>query len=793
VDQQTRRQLEDRCVQDCAPACASACPVHVDVRAVAAAVGRGDATAALGAFTRSVPFPGIIAHVCDRPCEDVCTYGEIGTPIAIRAIERTCVEHGQRSPTAPDRRPRRSERVAVVGGGISGLTAAHDLARKGYPVTVLESADRLGGRLWRADRDYLPAPVIEADLGVLSALEIEVRLGTEIDVPVELLLGDYEAVYVATGPGHGAAIGLPLDDRGVVVDPVTFATPIEGIFAGGGLLWGSEMHSSITSISEGRRAAISIDRLLQEVSLTASRTGEGPYRSCLITSLEGIGAEPRIEMGHPDDGYEWYEAMLEGQRCLQCQCMECVKACQYLEDHGRYPKKYVREIYNNLSIVKGTRHANTFINSCSACGLCAEVCPTDIDMGAVVLEARRTMVDQGRMPPSAHDAALRDMELSNGDGFALAKSPPGSDRSDHVLFPGCQLPASSPHQVEQLFAHLTTSLPDDDVGLALGCCGAPARWAGRTDLFDATIDRWRQRFRAMGDPTVVLPCSSCFQVFSLALPEVEIVSLWELLDRDGMLPGPASPAPSGLAATSGGAAVTGEPPTVAIHDPCTTRHESGIHDSVRRLVDRLGLAVDELADSRERTTCCSYGGHQWLVDRSLSHRVIDRRIAESDADYVTYCAMCRDFFASRGKRTLHLLDLLFEPDLDARADRTGPGYSQRHANRARLKRGLLKEIWGEDMAGEERYEAIRVRMSEEVAARIEDRLILVEDLRGVIEHAERTGRRFRHQETGRFLACHRPATVTYWVEYRPDSDGAFEVVNAYSHRMEIPEAGRDPR
>jgi glutamate synthase (NADPH) small chain len=771
MDQKELRILEERCIQDCAPTCTSRCPVHVDVKAMTAAVGNGDVSAALATFMRSVPFPGIISHVCDRPCEDVCIYNNIGNSIAIRAIERTCVEHGQRPDGTKNRRPQRSERVAVIGGGISGLTTAHDLAKKGYQVTVFESGDRLGGSLWRAGRDYLPAEVIEADLEILPMLDVDIRLGVTIDMPIGTLVGDFDAIYVATGPGVAADLGLPRDDSGnVIVDPITFSTPIDGVFAGGGLLWGYEMHSSITSISEGRRAGISIDRFLQEVSLTASRSGEGPYESCLYTSLEEVEARPRIEMGHPDGGYEWYEALLEAQRCLQCECMECVKVCQYLEDYGKYPRKYVREIYNNLSIVQGTRHANKFINSCSTCGLCAEVCPTDVDMGEIVLDARRTMVEQGRMPPSAHDFALRDMQFSNGDKFAVAKNPPGTSTSTYVLFPGCQLSASSPQHVEKLYDHLTSQLPDEDVGLMLGCCGSPANWAGRAELFDATISHWNDELVAMGNPTVVLPCSSCFQVFKTALPDVEIVSLWELLDDRGIMP----------------EAAVGEPRTVSIHDPCTTRHETGIHDSIRRMVGNMGYEIDELKASREKTSCCSYGGHTWLANRDLSNRIIERRISENDADYVTYCAMCRDFFASKGKRTLHVLDLMFETDVEERAGRTGPGYSQRHENRARLKRKLLKEIWGETMAGDEQYESIILRLSDDVAARLDDRLILIEDIQRVIEYAERTGRRLANQETGHLLAYHRPDAVTYWVEYLPTDDGAYEIFNAYSHRMEIP-------
>jgi hypothetical protein len=352
----------------------------------------------------------------------------------------------------------------------------------------------------------------------------------------------------------------------------------------------------------------------------------------------------------------------------------------------------------------------------------------------------------------------------------MARNRPGAGTSDYVLFPGCQLSGSSPHQVEQIYGYLTDKLDGRDVGMLLGCCGAPANWAGREDLYDATVSEWRRQLEAMGNPTVVLPCSSCHQSFKTSMPDVEIVSLWEVLDEHGP--------PDGVTAD-------GRP--LAVHDPCTTRHESHIHDSVRSIIGKLGFQVEELARNREQTTCCSYGGHMWLANRDLSKKVLKRRIDESATDFVTYCAMCRDFFAAEGKRTVHVLDLIFGEDLEERTTRRSPGYSQRHENRAHLKRHLLKEIWGEDMDDQAPFESIELIVADDVAALLEDRLILTDDVRRVIEHAERTGRRLRNPQ-GRLLAYHRPTSVTYWVEYLPEGE-AFRVFNAYSHRMEIPGGG----
>jgi glutamate synthase (NADPH) small chain len=373
MDQKGLRELEAQCIQEEAPPCQATCPLHVDVRGMLAALAQGDFAVARAIYMKSVPFPGIVSRVCDEPCRGTCTRGQVGEAIAIRALEEACMEAAAPRP-ALKKLPGKAKRVAVVGGGLSGLTAVADLARKGYPITLYEASDRLGGRIWQTPEAVLPRDLIAQDLAVLAELGVAVRLATAPDL--EAICQSYDAVYLATGQGN------------VTVDPLTYATDRPGLFAGGSLL--REHWSPITSMSDGRRAAISIDRYLQNVSLTASRNNEGAYETKLYTNTAGIALETAVPL--PAAGYSQAEAVAEAGRCIQCQCLECVKVCEYLQEYGGYPRQHARTVYNNLSIVMGERHANQFINSCATCGLCAAVCPTNFDMGAVCQTARRVMV-----------------------------------------------------------------------------------------------------------------------------------------------------------------------------------------------------------------------------------------------------------------------------------------------------------------------------------------------------------------------------------------------------------------
>ena len=555
--------------------------------------------------------------------------------------------------------------------------------------------------------------------------------------------------------------------------PLTFATSNPKVFAGGSHRYGSSAYSPITSVHDGRYAVLSIERFLQKASLSANRDQQGPFKTRLFTNITGIAPLATVPPAQPSRGYSREEAILEAERCLHCECLECVKVCEYLAHYKSYPKRYIRELYNNYCIVLGNHTSNPLMNSCALCGLCGAVCPEKLDMGEFCHETREAMVEKGKMPPSVHAFALRDMAFSMSEHFALARHQPGREKSTYVFFPGCQLSASSPEQVFQIYEHLRRSM-EGGVGLILNCCGAPAEWGGRKEIFENALGAVRKQWEDLGSPRVITACSSCYRMFKSFNPNMPIESLWTVLDRVGL--------PASAASTAS--------TVVAVHDACSTRYENDIQDAVRNLLGKLGVQISELENNRSLTTCCGYGGHMAFANPEVARKVVNRRIHDSEADYVTYCAMCRDNFAARGKRTLHLLDLIFANGIVDPAERRGPGYSQRHENRAKLKNGILQDLWGETMAAKESATIIELRISDEMRSVLEERHILDEDIREVIDFAERSGKKLLNRDTGHFVAHHKPISVTYWVEYTITPGGAFIIHNAYSHRMEIIEEAK---
>jgi hypothetical protein len=306
-------------------------------------------------------------------------------------------------------------------------------------------------------------------------------------------------------------------------------------------------------------------------------------------------------------------------------------------------------------------------------------------------------------------------------------------------------------------------------GLMLGCCGAPAFWAGQEKEFRKVSESFLEDWEALGQPELIVACSTCYRIFSEHLPQAPTISLWQLLD-DISLP------PSDAAASR---------QVLTIHDPCTTRPYPAVQDAVRRLLKRLGMAVEELTLSRDKTECCGFGGLMQNANPDLSREVAARRSRISPLDYLTYCAMCRDSLAAVGKRALHILDCVFpDPLLPDPAQRPRPGWSDRQENRARLRSSLARELWGEGAQAMQEYERIRLIVSPEVAELLEKRRILNEDVQQVIYEAENSGSVVVHPQTGRLKASLRPYRATIWVEYSPTPEG-YVVHTAYSHRMEI--------
>ena len=138
--QSALHEVESRCTQERPPRCQSLCPLGLDARAFLGHAAEGRWSDARKQLERYLPLPGLLARVCDHPCEQGCLRGDLGGAVNLHGLEIFCTKHlGVQTRSLP--MPRKQKRIAVIGAGLAGLVCAWDLAGKGYPVTVFHEGD----------------------------------------------------------------------------------------------------------------------------------------------------------------------------------------------------------------------------------------------------------------------------------------------------------------------------------------------------------------------------------------------------------------------------------------------------------------------------------------------------------------------------------------------------------------------------------------------------------------------------------------------------------------------------
>ncbi|HEU0003168.1 MAG TPA: FAD-dependent oxidoreductase [Ktedonobacteraceae bacterium] len=225
VWQSSRSWLGER-KEDLRAPCQAACPVGTNAGLYVSLIADGRYDEALEVASEPNPFPSICGRVCTAPCEDVCRRGEFDLPIAIRDLKRFAMDHG--APKHRKVKPPKTlyiERIAVVGAGPTGLSAAYYLARRGYRVTVIDAMPVAGGMMAIGIPDYrLPRAELNRDIDAMRDLGVEFKLNTAIgrDISLEEVQRDYDAVLLAVGAQRSQRLGVPGENLPGVLPATTF-------------------------------------------------------------------------------------------------------------------------------------------------------------------------------------------------------------------------------------------------------------------------------------------------------------------------------------------------------------------------------------------------------------------------------------------------------------------------------------------------------------------------------------------------------------------------------------------
>lgn len=208
--------------------CKTACPHHVPAQAYVQKVAKGDFKRAYELIMSKNPLQSVCAWVCNHPCEDACTRGEIGTPIPIREIKRFVIEYGKKAGWKPEfkKKADRNEKVAVVGSGPSGLSCAYNLALAGYKVTVFEKENYLGGMLrYGLPKFRMNHEILAEEINLLKDLGIEFVTGKSLgkDFSIDSLKAEgYAAIYIGIGAQEGQKLDISGEDAEGVYSAISF-------------------------------------------------------------------------------------------------------------------------------------------------------------------------------------------------------------------------------------------------------------------------------------------------------------------------------------------------------------------------------------------------------------------------------------------------------------------------------------------------------------------------------------------------------------------------------------------
>ena len=395
---------------DCKAPCENTCPARMDIPDMLRHVVEGDYRAALAVVKQDIAIPAILGRVCPEVCENACRRGQHDSPAAICKIKRFVADRDLQSPTPyqPEIAPSTGRRVAIVGGGPTGLTAAYHLAQRGHACTLVDREAELGGRLRREfSAVELPRDVLAAEVAAVLRVGVAARTNSPLATSDQLdaLTDEFDAVLLTTGRNDKqwlTELGVAAAASGVKVDAATRQTSRPRVFAAGNAVRSYKL--VVQSVAEGKLAAECIDchltnraapdrRKAFESRLARMTAGE------LCDFCEGAPVAPRADSSALVGDVSDEIVQLEASRCLHCDC-EALENCllhHYAAAYDCDARRFAGPGQQYRGCIEGSG-VRLETGKCIACGICVQIAAATPGAAGLALWGRSTAI---RVAPPA--------------------------------------------------------------------------------------------------------------------------------------------------------------------------------------------------------------------------------------------------------------------------------------------------------------------------------------------------------------------------------------------------------